>query len=335
MANASSSATIRNASALLAVLAVSLTFGCSEPEPWAGPSPLAPLALSCPASVTAQAAAGQTAAAVTYSTPVPSGGVIPIQTQCTPRSGSSFPVGSTQVQCTATDGLAAAATCAFTVMVEPPPVPPRLSATSFLAFGDSLTEGKTALALAPWTLALSTAYTIKLQSMLQQRYSQQTIAVANEGLGGEHVSEPATVRRFDQVLDQGRPAVVLLMDGANDLLSRSQAAIPDIIGALDVLIAHARARGVQIFLASLPPQDANGIRGWNAPVVPGLNAQIRVLALSRNVTFVDVYGAFKGDLSLVGPDGLHLTDAGYEVVARAFYDRIVALLETPPAVSPR
>jgi hypothetical protein len=81
---------------------------------------------------------------------------------------------------------------------------------------------------------------------------EQTITVANDGLGGEEVSLPSTLRRFDQVLDQSRPGAVLLMDGANDLLSRSQAAIPDILFALDTMIAHANARGIRVFLASLP-----------------------------------------------------------------------------------
>jgi lysophospholipase L1-like esterase len=44
-----------------------------------------------------------------------------------------------------------------------------------------------------------------------------------------------------------------------------------------------------------------------------------------------VYGAFRGDLSLIGSDGVHPTDAGHAVIAQAFFDQIVARLEVPAA----
>ena len=64
-----------------------------------------------------------------------------------------------------------------------------------------------------------------------------------------------------------------------------------------------------------------------------LNAKIVSLAASRQLVLVDVNAAFHGDLTLIGPDGLHATDAGYQVIAQAFYDRIVARLELPATAS--
>ena len=42
---------------------------------------------------------------------------------CTPPSGSTFPVGTTTVTATATDGCGQSAQCSFTVTVNPPPTP--------------------------------------------------------------------------------------------------------------------------------------------------------------------------------------------------------------------
>ena len=84
-----------------------------------------------------------------------------------------------------------------------------------------------------------------------------------------------------------------------------------------------------MFLATLPPANPSGPRGGGAPYVPDLNSRIVTLATARGWNLVDVNAAFNGDLSLIGADGLHATDAGYQVIAQAFYDRIVAKLELP------
>lgn len=61
---------------------------------------------------------------VTYPTPTASSTCGPITSiVCTPASGSSFPVGTTTVNCTATDLGGHTATCSFTVTVSRPPLP--------------------------------------------------------------------------------------------------------------------------------------------------------------------------------------------------------------------
>jgi hypothetical protein len=65
--------------------------------------------ITCPSNITVSAAAGQSTANVTYTTPTAAGcGTI----TCDPPSGSDFPVGTTQVTCTGTGD-----TCSFTVTV--------------------------------------------------------------------------------------------------------------------------------------------------------------------------------------------------------------------------
>ena len=87
-----------------------------------------------------------------------------------------------------------------------PSKPPHLSATKFIAFGDSITEGfvqrcpgaaptendedplRIELPLAPGRAQPSpTAYPAKLQALLAERYPSQMITVINEGAGGEDI----------------------------------------------------------------------------------------------------------------------------------------------------
>jgi hypothetical protein len=42
-----------------------------------------------------------------------------------------------------------------------------------------------------------------------------------------------------------------------------------------------------------------------------------------------VYAAFNGDLTLLGPDGLHPTAGGYQTIANAFFNTIKTTLEIP------
>ena len=74
------------------------------------------VSITCPAdiSVTTTNPGGEV---VNYSAPTTSGGCAPVTVVCNPPSGSTFPVGTTVVTCTATDGQSNTATCTFTVTV--------------------------------------------------------------------------------------------------------------------------------------------------------------------------------------------------------------------------
>ncbi len=243
---------------------------------------------------------------------------------CAPTSGSMFPVGTNTVSCTANDTGGRSAACTFSVTIDPAPIP-KLAYTKYLAFGDSETEGK--VTAVPLQL-LANSYTLKLQPMLQARYTSQTIVVGDEGQGGQAVADPDTLTRFDAALASSAPEVVLIMDGANDLNGQQNAGIAPAISAIATLGQHATDKGVQVFVATLPPMDPTKRNGNGAPALPAFNAQLVNLANVRNWTLVDVNGAFHGDLGLLGSDGLHPTDAGYQVIAQAFYDQIVAKYDT-------
>jgi lysophospholipase L1-like esterase len=209
-----------------------------------------------------------------------------------------------------------------------PPPPPRLGKLRYVAFGDSLTEG---VVSAPLTFTLSTvpyAYPARLADTLHARYSAQSeIVVFNEGKAGEFALDGKV--RLPDAIKADTPDVVLLMEGANEINVFGRRGISRAVGALEDMIKDSQRRGVIVFVATLPPQRAGGIRADGAPYVDELNAQIRKTAADEGATLVDVNPQL--DLSFVGADGLHLTEAGYTRLGEIFAAAIRAAFELPPA----
>jgi lysophospholipase L1-like esterase len=235
---------------------------------------------------------------------------------------------------------------------EPPPPPaPQLQYTRFLAFGDSLTYGVVSAAPTrrPYALGPDFSYPALLHGRLQQRYTDQTITVSNEGLGGERLR--AGLVRLTNLLPAARPDVLLLMGGANNLSDCAHALASDQPGCvdnavrtLDDLARQARltlrADGtgfVVLMIATLPPQGENGQRASPA-LVSQFNQGVRDIARGEGGILVDVFAAFGGvaDPTLIGPDGLHPTMQGYDVIAQTFFNAIIGQpgWETAPPSSP-
>jgi len=221
-----------------------------------------------------------------YPSPTVAGGTPPVSIVCSPSSGSSFPAGSTTVSCTATDLKALADSCSFTVTVSVSV--PRISATRFVAFGDSITEGKPGTSgYHPGVSKFRTAYAEVLYNMLTARYSSQAIELYDEGYAGEQVQGgpppgPGVVR-LPGVLSADTPQVLLLQEGANDLNQNGVDGIPSLIEGLRIMIGQARVRGIIVFLGTLLPQRPNGTppRAVHPEAIVPANAQIRALARSE------------------------------------------------------
>lgn len=77
-----------------------------------------PPSITCPANITVSNDQNQCGAVVTYSPPSTSDNCPGVQLQCSPASGSFFPIGTTTVTCTSTDSSGNTATCSFTVTVQ-------------------------------------------------------------------------------------------------------------------------------------------------------------------------------------------------------------------------
>jgi len=271
---------------------------------------------TCPAPVVTDSTSGQPVT-VTFADPRVIGAAQPATVACSPASGTAFSVGTTTVACTVTDARQRSFSCNFTVKVVGPP---RLSATTYLAFGDSLTSGSSP----PDPID---AYPPRLKVQLVAHYPTQPIVVINDGRAGENAS--ATGRtRLPTALDIYRPGALLLMEGSNDLLGGSAGATAA-LNALTEMVRAARGRGIAVFLATVPPQRLGGIRDGVARAIPGFNENIKALAQREGAMLVDVYAAMGGDGRYIGRDDLHPTPEGFEVMARAFANAIQQKLEIP------
>lgn len=212
---------------------------------------------------------------------------------------------------------------------QPPPAapPPTLEVTKILAFGDSMTEGTTSAPLAGWRFVLDpgrpASYPFKLQTLITARYTSQTIAVYNAGKAGERASEAGD--RFDRALREANPDVVLLLEGANDL--NNGAGISATTNAMEDMVRLAREqRGKPVFLATLPPQRSGG-KG-RAELVAAYNDSLKGMAARKGAIVVDIGAQFP--LSLIGTDGLHPTEDGYQRFAEIWLDALKARYEKAP-----
>ena len=75
--------------------------------------------------------------AISFDTPPVKDGQGSVSVVCSPSSGETFPIGTTEVKCTATDSLNRKGECSFNVTVSKLA---QLSKTRYLAFGDSITQ---------------------------------------------------------------------------------------------------------------------------------------------------------------------------------------------------
>jgi len=306
-------------------LAVPLASAACGDSPATSPSPTPqPLGLVCPAAQTGVSTQNQPAA-ISWPAPTTQGGTAPIQTFCAPGSGSGFLAGTTPVTCTATDAGNRSASCTFTVTVTVTRAP-QISVTRFMAFGDSITWGTDsppAGFFAYPTPPHSYSYPSQLLVLLRERYSDQAITMANEGWPGEWIA--VGLARLPSALASDTPEVLLLLDGANNLLnSPSSDTTRYIADQLRQMVRTAKDRNpaIKVLLATFPPQYHESFtidHGAGAEYVPELNRFIADVAQREGATLVDLYAAFPaGGKPYIGGDGLHPTEQGFTLMAQTF-----------------
>jgi lysophospholipase L1-like esterase len=316
----------RGRAGLVLLAAVAVT-GCGGSPTDPTNRPLPPRLL-CPADLTVSNVVGASQLVI-FTPPVQTSGTTPITIVCTPASGTMFPLGDTTVRCTATDSFNQLGACTFTVSLSPLPLP----ALTFVAFGDSLTEGETGLP-APGGLSLlfvdtANSYPTKLRGKLQVEFPTQATSVVNAGLGGEDVS--TGLIRLPGVLAANQPQALLLLSGYNDLLQPGTSAGDHVAETLGDMVHLAHQSGVShVFVSTLTP-GRDGPRSVDSGEIEEANFLIRSMAAANGAFLVDSYSVFVGrEATLVGDDGLHLTPAGNDVLAGAFLDAIKKAAASTP-----
>jgi lysophospholipase L1-like esterase len=152
--------------------------------------------------------------------------------------------------------------------------------------------------------------------------------IVNRGISGQ--TSPQMLVRFYADVVALHPGVVHIMAGTNDLAGNTgptseQQYENNIMAMCDL----ARANGIRVVLASIPPAATFP---WRSDLRPGrqiteLNAWLRRYAAQRGLIYVDYYaaladkdGAMRADLS---HDGVHPQRAGYTLM-RPLAERAIA-----------
>lgn len=143
----------------------------------------------------------------------------------------------------------------------------------------------------------------------------------DRGISGQTTAQMLGRFRAD-VIDL-KPAVVHIMAGTNDIAGNtgptSLAAIEDNIRSMTEL---ARAHGIRVVLASVPPAAKFGWRPGIDPVadIRALNAWLAEYARREHLTYIDYYSALEdsghGFRAEWSPDGVHPNAAGYAVMSK-------------------
>ncbi len=182
----------------------------------------------------------------------------------------------------------------------------------YLAFGDSLTSGEGS--------SDGNGYRIRLQTLLAAHLGRAE--VVSNSRDGTFSSQGA--ERIPGRLNFYKPAYNLIHYGTNDWNDQSCQSTPVAacftIDSLRIIVEETKAFRVLPVLATLVPVNParNASRNrW----VDDMNALIRNLAREQGALLADLNAEFKaqgGDLSRYFVDDVHLNDAGYDVMARAW-----------------
>lgn len=139
------------------------------------------------------------------------------------------------------------------------------------------------------------------------------------GISGQ--TAPQMLVRFRSDVVALKPAVVHIMAGTNDIAGNTGAETEDeVFGYIVSMVQLARANGIKVVLASIPPAaDFPWRRGLDpAPKIQSLNARLKAYANSHSLAYADYWSALSssdgGMNAEFSEDGVHPNDRGYEAM---------------------
>lgn len=159
-----------------------------------------------------------------------------------------------------------------------------------LAFGDSLTAG------------YGTTPENSYPSVLAQLSGHPVI---NAGISGETTEQGLT--RFATTLDEVQPQLVILMEGANDILQNKD--LDQAKQNLNAMIHEAKSRNIQILLVAVPAKSLS-LSGAN--FYPELAAENKLILDDDTIAKLLKSPELKSDF-------VHFNQQGYHVMAERFY----------------
>ncbi|WP_247893455.1 SGNH/GDSL hydrolase family protein [Azospirillum endophyticum] len=160
------------------------------------------------------------------------------------------------------------------------------------------------------------AYPARLAHYLREQFRGADIAVLNRGINGE--TDDQTEKRIDADALSAKPDLVIWQIGANTVLRDGDQGLSE--RAVRQGVARLRAAGVDVVLMDLQYSPKMLEKAGVAPML----ARIAGIATDNHVglfhrfevmrALVETRGMTMADL--IGPDGVHQNDLGYDCVAR-------------------
>ncbi|MDD2733020.1 MAG: arylesterase [Desulfuromonadaceae bacterium] len=164
---------------------------------------------------------------------------------------------------------------------------------SILAFGDSLTAGTGA--------GETESYPAVLANLISRK-------VINAGIPGE--VSASGVLRLPELLDQERPALLILCHGGNDLLRHTNHQL--IADNLRAMIRMARERNISVMLVSVP---SLGLSLKPPPLYGELANEFKIPVERKALPHILGKNSLKSDY-------IHPNAAGYRMLAEALANQI-------------
>lgn len=193
-------------------------------------------------------------------------------------------------------------------------------ANTYLTFGDSITEGDGS--------GDGFGYRFRLETDLTRHLGEALLI--NDARAGSRTNQ--AIDRLGPSLQKNRPAYVLILYGTNDW-NRPECKDERFpcftIDSLRTLIGIVRAFDSLPVLGTIIPanpayvdRDALARNAW----VERMNELIRELAIEEGVSLADPHALFVAEprLESLFSDHVHPNDAGYDLIAAAFFEAITA-----------
>ena len=150
------------------------------------------------------------------------------------------------------------------------------------------------------------------------RYANQIIEVENAGQPAEAAADG--MLRFPGVVHVFSPEVVVLLHGVNDVGFFGLRSVSRVAEYVNAMARDARFAGAEVVLSTLPPNRPGGFRATDPPVIAAYNTALRDVARGEGALLVDFEREV--DISFIGLDGLHPTEAGYARMAEVLFPAI-------------
>jgi len=196
---------------------------------------------------------------------------------------------------------------------------------TYMGFGDSITVGDGAQS--------TLGYRDVLEQLLAQNLGGRH-RVINEGQTGTRTDDG--YNRVQGSLFRNRPAYILILYGTNDWNKHKEVCTANepcfTIDNLRFMIQAAKAVKTLPVISTIIPSNPDLNPPERNAWVAATNEQIKVMARQEGAALADSYGAFikAGNLPSLFFDHVHPNDAGYQLIAGAFF---IAIARPPAATS--